>query len=72
MAVEDGAVLGKLLGQLVSSSLYHDRPRDTVLDMLEMYENLRKSRTTTNVQGARSNQRAYHLPDGPIQESRDA
>ncbi|KAK1543947.1 hypothetical protein CPAR01_04580 [Colletotrichum paranaense] len=72
MAVEDGAVLGKLLGQLESSGLYHDGTRDTVLGMLEIYENLRKSRTTINVQGARSNQRAYHLPDGPIQESRDA
>ncbi|KAK1703419.1 uncharacterized protein BDZ83DRAFT_686415 [Colletotrichum acutatum] len=72
MAVEDGAVLGKLLGQLMSSGLYHDGARDTILDMLEIYENLRKSRTTINVQGARSNQRAYHLPDGPIQESRDA
>ncbi|KAK1674055.1 hypothetical protein BDP55DRAFT_584798 [Colletotrichum godetiae] len=71
MAVEDGAVLGILLGQLVTSGLY-DKSKDSILDLLEIYENLRKSRTTINVQGARSNQQAYHLPDGPLQESRDA
>ncbi|KAJ4263292.1 hypothetical protein NW762_006110 [Fusarium torreyae] len=40
--------------------------------VLEIYESLRKARTTLNVQGATSNQHAYHVPDGPEQEERDA
>ncbi|KAK1856983.1 salicylate hydroxylase [Colletotrichum chrysophilum] len=39
---------------------------------LLLYESLRKSRTTTNVQGAVSNRSTYHLPDGPQQQWRDA
>lgn len=69
MASEDGAVLGKLLGLLHNSKL-----PDTqyIPDVLKLYESLRKSRTTTNVQGAVSNRSTYHLPDGLQQQWRDA
>ncbi|KAL6351746.1 hypothetical protein LRP88_14951 [Fusarium phalaenopsidis] len=73
MAAEDGAVLGKLLGLLSRSKLYAaGRNTGLVPEILKLYETLRKVRTTLNVQGATSNQDAFHLPDGPLQEARDA
>ncbi|EQB54277.1 hypothetical protein CGLO_05915 [Colletotrichum gloeosporioides Cg-14] len=69
MASEDGAVLGKLLGLLHKSKL---PDKQYIPDVLKLYESLRKSRTTTNVQGAVSNRSTYHLPDGPQQQWRDA
>lgn len=72
MAVEDAAVLTKLLGQLNRSKLYKSKPRDSIATLLKVYENLRKSRTTVNVRGARANRLAYHMHDGPLQENRDA
>ncbi|KAF0330560.1 salicylate hydroxylase [Colletotrichum asianum] len=69
MASEDGAVLGKLLGLLHKSKL---PDKHYIPDILKLYESLRKSRTTTNVQGAVSNRSTYHLPDGPQQQWRDA
>jgi salicylate hydroxylase len=53
MAVEDGAVIGTLLGRLqVSLDLEprKDQP-EIVSEILSLYESLRKKRTTTNVQG---------------------
>ena len=70
MAVEDGAVLGKLLG-LLDKSQIHDE-KNHIPEILKLYESLRKTRTTTNVQGANSNRVSYHLPDGPLQQERDA
>lgn len=71
MAVEDGAVLGKLLGLLHKSRLRDDN-KNSIPKILGLYESLRKTRTTTNVQGANSNRVSYHLPDGPLQQERDA
>ncbi|KAF9880703.1 salicylate hydroxylase [Colletotrichum karsti] len=70
MAVEDGAVLGKLLGLLKASS--KGNPTELIPEVLRLYESLRKSRTTVNVQGAKSNQKWYQIPDGPEQRARDA
>lgn len=75
MAVEDGAVLGFLLGALNTrlaagntSSLISSDPLQS---LLKLYESLRKSRTTLNVQGAQYNRIFFHLPDGPEQKERD-
>lgn len=75
MAVEDGAVIGHLLGSLckVPASI-DDRAScnsDLIAPLLKLYETLRKSRTTTNVRGAIANRTFYHLPDGPKQVARD-
>jgi len=72
MAAEDGAVLGKLLGLLSTSDLFDGGNKKLVPHVLKLYESLRKDRTTLNVQGAVANQYAFHLPDGPLQEHRDA
>ena len=71
MALEDGAVLGTLLGLLKASSNDEIRWREDIPQILRLFESLRKSRTTVNVQGAVANQRWYHLVDGPLQEARD-
>ncbi|KAF5242940.1 hypothetical protein FANTH_8436, partial [Fusarium anthophilum] len=71
MAVEDGAVLGKLLGLLNQSQSHVTDFRSSVPEILKVYETLRKTRTSANVQGAVSNRHSYHLPDGPEQEARD-
>lgn len=71
MAVEDGAVLGKLLGLLNSEQSSNNVTSASVSDVLKLYESLRKDRTTTIVQGAVSNRKMYHLPDGAEQEKRD-
>ncbi|KAL3478497.1 hypothetical protein BJX99DRAFT_245468 [Aspergillus californicus] len=79
MAVEDGLALGKLLG------LLHDHfsedsntedsaspsAREAIADILNLYENLRKARTTRNVQGAIRNRGIFHIGDGIIQIIRD-
>ncbi|KAI1628322.1 putative salicylate hydroxylase [Exophiala viscosa] len=71
MAVEDGATLGRLLGLLNS----HQKPLGSSIEntreILNLYETLRKSRTTMNVRGAAENKFWYHLSDGPMQERRD-
>ncbi|KAM5358691.1 hypothetical protein ACJZ2D_015082 [Fusarium nematophilum] len=72
MAAEDGIVLGNLLGLLNRSELYTSQGNGLIPEVLKIYESLRKARTTLNVQGAKSNQYAFHLPDGPLQEARDA
>ncbi|KAF5650801.1 salicylate hydroxylase [Fusarium tjaetaba] len=72
MAVEDGAVLGKLLGLLDKSQPRMTELRNRVPEILKVYESLRKARTSANVQGAASNRQTYHFPDGPDQEARDA
>lgn len=72
MAVEDGAVLGKLLGLLNQSEVYKSQAPRRLSNVLKLYESLRKARTSNNVQGAISNRYTYHLLDGPEQEARDA
>lgn len=71
MAVEDGAVLGLLLGRLNQATGRCSGPESLVPEVLKLYETLRKSRITTNVAGAVSNQYWYHRSDGPEQEERD-
>jgi len=73
LAVEDGAVLGWLLGE-TSKRLTQEaelNASDRIQGVLKLYESLRKVRTTTNVQGAIANRMMYHLPDGPDQVKRD-
>ena len=53
MAVEDGACVAKLLGLA-------DRSGTSIAQVLELYERLRKDRTTINVEGANGNQKMYH------------
>ncbi|RAH46603.1 FAD/NAD(P)-binding domain-containing protein [Aspergillus brunneoviolaceus CBS 621.78] len=77
MAVEDGAVLGKLLG-LLQSHLSQSRSEgkemstaDSIASILKLYEQLRKGRTTRNVRAARINRFLLHFADGIVQRLRD-
>jgi salicylate hydroxylase len=67
MAVEDGAVLGRLLG-LFSE---HNLPKSKLPELLRVYEKARKDRTTTVVKTADGNRELYHMVDGPEQQQRD-
>lgn len=71
MAVEDGSVLGRLLGALVQDCTPSEPAQRKVGSLLQLYESLRKRRTTTNVKGAEANRYMYHLPDGKEQRCRD-
>ncbi|KIW19387.1 hypothetical protein PV08_03682 [Exophiala spinifera] len=75
MAAEDGTVLGLLLGKLNSSLrnniIRRDKQRSSIIEILGLYEQCQKRRTTTNVLGAIGNQHFYHMPDGPAQQARD-
>ncbi|KAK1598462.1 FAD binding domain-containing protein [Colletotrichum navitas] len=62
-AVEDGAVLGLLLGHLTSKS---QLPK-----ALKMYEKLRKARGESIVRETFKQRHDFHLFDGPEQEARD-
>uniref|UniRef100_A0A060TFY0 ARAD1D18392p n=1 Tax=Blastobotrys adeninivorans TaxID=409370 RepID=A0A060TFY0_BLAAD len=63
-AVEDAAVL--------SSLFEHVECRGQVHDLLDIYEKLRKSRTTAVVQNSTDlGQNVFHLVDGPRQQERD-
>lgn len=64
MAVEDGAVLGGLLGRLEDGS--------QLKGLLATYESLRKKRTTRIVLGSTDHRDVFHLHDGKKQEDRDA
>ncbi|GBE85599.1 FAD-dependent monooxygenase OpS4 [Sparassis crispa] len=64
MAIEDAAVLGKLLSHL--SSVVQLTP------LLHAYEALRLPRTAATQASSRLNQTIFHLPDGPEQRARDA
>ncbi|KAK5167143.1 uncharacterized protein LTR77_007873 [Saxophila tyrrhenica] len=73
MAVEDGLVLGVLLGRLQQSpELTQDGTKQQALNqVLALYERLRKARTTINVQGALNMRDFFHLGDGEEQVWRD-
>jgi salicylate hydroxylase len=62
-AVEDGAVLGSLLSRATDES--------QLPDVLNMYEALRKSRTTRIVKGSTAMRDVFHLHDGPRQQERN-
>jgi salicylate hydroxylase len=70
MAVEDGTVVGYLLGQL-NADFSAEVARSNMHSILHLYEKVRKSRTTVNVQGAVANRTLFHMVDGPEQEERD-
>ncbi|KAJ9608062.1 hypothetical protein H2200_007050 [Cladophialophora chaetospira] len=73
MAIEDGAVLGYLLGQYAKKVSHESlaTSQDCVPEVLALYEKLRKSRTTINVLGAVTNRKYFHLHDGEEQRERD-
>ncbi len=72
MAVEDGLVLGTLLGHLwTTNDIPELEKRSQINPILRLCETLRKKRTTINVKGAVANRRMYHMADGPEQEERD-
>lgn len=83
MAVEDGAVIGKLLGSLqtyILTSGGRENERDLSSrasvhyltgEILKLYERNRKARTTRNVQGAVTNRKLFHMQDGILQKIRD-
>ncbi|KAI9734836.1 MAG: hypothetical protein M1834_001915 [Cirrosporium novae-zelandiae] len=62
-AVEDGAVLGLLLGRIQHSS--------QIPDILTIYEFMRKPRTTRVVKGSTNLRDIFHFPDGDLQKERD-
>ena len=72
MAVEDGAIIGKLLGLLQnqyqkgegSPSEAGKPDQGAIISVLSLFEKLRKKRTTRNVQGAIKNRKLFHVKDG--------
>lgn len=83
MAVEDGAVIGKLLGLLRAHYLdpqnfgsdpsisTRSSAQDLTAAVLTLYEKCRKARTSRNVQGAIMNRKLFHISDGVLQMIRD-
>ncbi|KAH0538833.1 hypothetical protein FGG08_004609 [Glutinoglossum americanum] len=63
-SLEDGAVLGFLLGKV--------RGKETIKDALEMYEVIRKGRGEAIGRESFRQRETLHIPDGPEQEARDA
>ncbi|KAI0188954.1 hypothetical protein EV127DRAFT_114588 [Xylaria flabelliformis] len=63
-AIEDGAVLGLLLGSIPT--------RDQLPKALGMYQDLRKARGDAIVKEAFKQRDAFHMQNGPEQEARDA
>ncbi|EUC40261.1 hypothetical protein COCMIDRAFT_109280 [Bipolaris oryzae ATCC 44560] len=63
-AIEDGTVLGLLLGLIQSKEHLHPA--------LELYQNLRKTRGELIVRETFKQREAFHMHDGPDQEARDA
>jgi salicylate hydroxylase len=72
MAVEDGAVIGHLLGRLRNVSTSDSKPmKHFIPAVLKLFERLRKHRTTVNVRGAVNNQRLFHMADDAERQERD-
>ncbi|TRX88277.1 hypothetical protein FHL15_010844 [Xylaria flabelliformis] len=63
-AIEDGAVLGLLLGSI--------QTRDQLPKALGMYQDLRKARGDAIVKETFKQRDAFHMQNGPEQEARDA
>ena len=63
-SLEDGAVLGGLLAYVTS--------KNQVREAVTSYEQLRKARGEAIVKQTFEQRDAFHMPDGPEQESRDA
>lgn len=62
-AIEDGAVLGKLFEFIQDKS--------QLADLLQVYESIRKSRTTQVVKGSTALRDIFHMEDGSQQQERD-
>ncbi|KAB8238715.1 putative salicylate hydroxylase [Aspergillus alliaceus] len=76
MAVQDGAVLGMLLGHVAKrladqGDLEIEQRKITICDAFGIYEDLRKARTTASVKGALRNREVFHMQDGILQWLRD-
>ncbi|KAJ5924865.1 hypothetical protein N7466_009052 [Penicillium verhagenii] len=80
MAVEDGALIGKLLGLLQAryvrdendpSLSTNESTQADLASVLELYEQIRKKRTSRSVQGAIMNRKLFHMPDGLLKRIRD-
>ncbi|KAA8646339.1 hypothetical protein EYZ11_009901 [Aspergillus tanneri] len=74
MAVEDGAVLGVLLGKFSRSHLNKENPEHRaakIAEILQLYESIRKDKTTLNVQRAMKTRELFHLEDGPKCDARN-
>lgn len=72
MAVEDGFAIGKLLGlSHVHLATIADEPPEYIPELLKIYEDIRKARTTRTVQAAVNNRKVFHIPDGIVQAVRD-
>ncbi|KAJ5643811.1 uncharacterized protein N7484_006318, partial [Penicillium longicatenatum] len=80
MAVEDGALIGKLLGLLHAhctklerdpSLSTNESTQKNIISVLELYEQIRKKRTSRSVQGAIMNRKLFHMQDGLIRRIRD-
>ncbi|TVY13431.1 FAD-dependent monooxygenase OpS4 [Lachnellula arida] len=63
LALEDGAVLGRLLGGLRSPA--------EIPKAMETYQKLRKGRVSAVRAETLKHQEEFHLPDGELQEARD-
>ncbi|KAF2839544.1 FAD/NAD(P)-binding domain-containing protein [Patellaria atrata CBS 101060] len=68
LAAEDAITVGLLLGNLAKTADNATR----IPEVLALYEKLQRSRAELVSRGALTNQKMYHLPDGPEQKSRDA
>ncbi|KAF5319537.1 hypothetical protein D9619_008331 [Psilocybe cf. subviscida] len=64
MAIEDAAVLGRLFSNLTDLS--------QITPLLKAYETIRLPRATATQKASHANQSRFHLPDGPLQRTRDA
>ena len=66
MAVEDGGCVSKLLGLAAKPG------KAKIPEALQLYERLRKNRTTLNVKGTPDNRAVYHATDGEAADRRNA
>ncbi|TRM64793.1 hypothetical protein BD626DRAFT_454816 [Schizophyllum amplum] len=64
MAIEDAAVLGRLLSRIETRK---DIPR-----LLRAYQDIRQARVTQAQLASGANRTLFHVPDGPAQEARDS
>jgi salicylate hydroxylase len=75
MAVEDGGIIGHLIGrlnhELLNGVIPPSRRHESINAVLGLYEQSQKHRTTVNVKGAISNRAFFHLPNSSEQEDRD-
>lgn len=67
MAVEDAAVLGRLVG-LFSRK---DCSKAQLQELMKLYQHIRKTRAETTVKTANGNRVVFHMVDGAEQEERD-